>query len=219
MEVLSECLGEGDLVVPGSSGQSSELTCQAFRMKPGQRLINSQGLGPMGFGVPAALGACVGSGARRTLCIDGDGGFHMNVQELEVIRRLNLPVKFFVLDNEGYGSIRSSQRAYFQGHLVASDAGSGLTLPSTLRVAEAYGIRTARLESHEGIRDKVAALLARPGPLVCEVKLDPDQPTIPRVTSYEKPDGTMATHPMEDMFPLLDREEFRANMYVPEVEG
>jgi acetolactate synthase I/II/III large subunit len=219
MEVLSECLGEGDLVVPGSSGQSSELTCQAFRMKPGQRLINSQGLGPMGFGVPAALGACVGSGARRTLCIDGDGGFHMNVQEFEVIRRLDLPVKFFVLDNQGYGSIRNSQRAYFQGRLVASDAGSGLTLPSTLRVAEAYGIRTARLESHEHIRDKVAALLASPGPLVCEVKLDPDQPTIPRVTSYQKPDGTMATHPMEDMFPLLDRQEFRANMYVPEVEG
>lgn len=218
MQVLSECLGEGDLLVPGSSGQSSELTCQAFRMKPGQRLINSQGLGPMGFGVPAALGACVGSGARRTVCIDGDGGFQMNIQELEVIRRLGLPVKFFVLDNQGYGSIRNSQRAYFQGNLVASDASSGLTLPQTLKVAEAYGIATARLESHAGIREKVAALLAEPGPLVCEVKLSPDQPTLPRVTSYRRPDGAMATRPMEDMFPQLDREEFRANLYVPEAD-
>jgi acetolactate synthase-1/2/3 large subunit len=187
-------------------------------MKPGQRLINSQGLGPMGFGVPAALGACVGSGARRTVCIDGDGGFQMNIQELEVIRRLGLPVKFFVLDNQGYGSIRNSQRAYFQGNLVASDASSGLTLPQTLKVAEAYGIATARLESHAGIREKVAALLAEPGPLVCEVKLSPDQPTLPRVTSYRRPDGAMATRPMEDMFPQLDREEFRANLYVPEAD-
>jgi acetolactate synthase-1/2/3 large subunit len=219
MEVLSECLGDGNLLVPGSSGQSSELTCQAFRMKPGLRMLNSQGLGPMGFGIPAALGACVASGGRHTVCIDGDGGFHMNIQELEVIRRLGLPVKFFVLDNQGYGSIRNSQRAYFQGRLVASDASSGLTLPCTLDVAKAYGMPTARLESHDRIREQVAELLAQPGPLVCEVKLNPDQPTLPRVTSYQKSDGSMATKPMEDMFPLLDREEFRANMFIPEAEG
>jgi len=219
MEVLSECLGEGDLLVPGSSGQSSELTCQAFRMGRGLRMLNSQGLGPMGFGIPAALGACVASGGARTVCIDGDGGFHMNIQELEVIRRLDLPVKFFVLDNQGYGSIRNSQRAYFQGRLVASDATSGLTLPNTLAVAQAYGMATARLESHDGIREKVAQLLAQPGPMVCEVKLDPDQATLPRVTSYQRADGAMATKPMEDMFPLLPREEFRANLYLPEVEG
>ena len=76
---------------------------------------------------------------------------------------------------------------------------------------------TARLESHEGIRERVAELLAQPGPLVCEVKLNPDQPTLPRVTSYQKPDGSMATMPMEDMFPVLDREEFRANLFIPEV--
>lgn len=216
MEVLAECLEAGDLLVPGSSGQSSELTCQAFPMKKGLRLLNSQGLGPMGFGIPAALGACVGSGGKRTVCIDGDGGFHMNIQELEVIRRLGLPVKFFVLDNQGYGSIRSSQRAYFQGRLVASDATSGLTLPPTLEVAQAYGIPTARLESHEGLREQIAKLLAAPGPLVCEVKLSPDQPTLPRVTSYQKADGSMATRPMEDMYPLLDREEFRGNLYIPE---
>lgn len=219
MEVLSECLGHEDLLVPGSSGQSSELTCQAFRLKPGLRMLNSQGLGPMGFGIPAALGACVASGGRRTICIDGDGGFQMNIQELEVIRRLGLPVKFFVLDNQGYGSIRNSQRAYFQGHLVASDATSGLTLPRTLAVSEAYGIPTARLDSHDRIRERVTELLNQPGPLVCEVRLNPDQPTLPRVTSYQKPDGTMATKPMEDMFPLLDRDEFRANLFIPEAEG
>lgn len=219
MEVLSEVLGEGDLLVPGSSGQSSELTCQAIRVRKGLRMLNSQGLGPMGFGIPAALGACVASGGRRTVCVDGDGGFQMNIQELEVIRRLDLPITFFVLDNQGYGSIRGSQRAYFQGRLVASDPGSGLTLPDPLAVAQAYGLPTARLEGHEGIRAKVAELLAQPGPRVCRVKLDPDQPTLPRVTSYQRPDGTMATRPMEDMFPLLDREELRSNLFIPEAEA
>jgi acetolactate synthase-1/2/3 large subunit len=152
----------------------------------------------------------VASGGRRTICLDGDGGFQMNAQELEVIHRLNLPIKIFVLDNQGYGSIRNSQRAYFEGRLVASDLGSGLSLPDSLAIARAYGIPGARLESHEGLRERIAELLAAPGPLVCSVKLDPNQPTLPRVTSYQKADGSMATRPMEDMFPLLDREELRA---------
>ena len=215
MEVLSDLLRSGDLIVPGSSGQSSELTFQALRLPEGVRMLNSQGLGPMGFGVPAALGACVASGGRRTICVDGDGGFHMNLQELEVIRRLELPVKFLVLDNQGYGSIRNSQRTYFQGHLVASDASSGLTLPDTLAVAHGYGLPTARLEGHEGLRSRLRELLEAPGPLVCEVRLDPDQPTLPRAVSSQRPDGSMATRPMEDLFPLLDRAELAANMLVP----
>jgi len=215
IEVLSDMLGDGDVLAPGSSGQSSELTCQALRVRRGLRMLNSQGLGPMGFGVPAALGACIASGGKRTVCVDGDGGFHMNLQELEVIRRLNLPITFFVLDNQGYGSIRSSQRSHFSGRLVASDASSGLTLPDTLAVARGYGLDTAVLDSHEGIRERMAELLHRSGPQVCVVKLDPDQPTLPRVTSYMKPDGQMATRPMEDMFPYLERETLQAEMQVP----
>jgi acetolactate synthase I/II/III large subunit len=219
VETLAGLLGEGDLLVPGSSGQCSEITCQAWPVKPGLRMLNSQGLGAMGFGPPAALGACIASGGRRTVCIDGDGGFQMNVQELEVIRRLDLPIKIFVLDNQGYGSIRNSQRNYFQGRLVASDATSGLTLPDPLAVAQAYGIATARLDSHDRLRESAAALLAQPGPLVCAVQLDPDQPTLPRVTSHRRADGSMASRPMEDMFPLLDREAFLANLFIPPVEG
>jgi len=215
IEAMSAILGEGDLLVPGSSGQCSELTHQAWKIRRGLRMLNSQGLGPMGFGVPAALGACVASGGQRTVCLDGDGGFHMNVQELEVIRRLQLPIKFFVFDNAGYGSIRNSQRAYFQGRLVASDASSGLTLPDTLAVAKGYGIPTAHLENHQDLRAHLASLLSAPGPLVCTVKLDPDQPTQPRAVSYQRPDGSMATRPMEDLFPLLDREELARNMISP----
>lgn len=215
VEAISQCLRTGDLVVPGSSGACSELTCQAIRLPAGVRMLNSQGLGPMGFGIPAAIGACIASGGRRTICLDGDGGFQMNIQELEVVRRLQLPITFFVLDNQGYGSIRNSQRGYFQGRYVASDRSSGLTLPDAGRVAEAYGIPSARLEHQDNIVAKIGELLDRPGPLVCVVTIPTDQPTQPRAVSYQRPDGSMATRPMEDLFPLLNREELAANMVVP----
>ena len=218
VEALASLVGEGDLLVPGSSGQCSEITYQAWPVRKGLRMLNSQGLGAMGFGPPAALGACVASGGRRTICLDGDGGFPMNAQELEVIRRLDLPIKIFVLDNQGYGSIRNSQRGYFQGHYVASDPASGLTLPDITTLAAAYGIPTATLEDYRDLELKLPALLLAPGPLVCAVRLNPDQPTLPRAVSYQRPDGSMATRPMEDLFPLLDREEFRANLSIPPVE-
>jgi len=218
VEALAGLVGEGDLLVPGSSGQCSEITCQAWPVRKGLRMLNSQGLGAMGFGPPAALGACVASGGRRTICIDGDGGFQMNAQELEVIRRLNLPIKIFVLDNQGYGSIRNSQRGYFQGRYVASGPASGLTLPDITTLAGAYGIATATLKDHRDLEHKLPALLSAPGPLVCAVRLNPDQPTLPRAVSYQRPDGSMATRPMEDLFPLLDREELLANLSIPPAE-
>lgn len=204
VEALAALLEAGDVIAPGSSGQCSEVTCQAWPLKAGVRFVNSQGLGAMGFGVPGALGACIASGGHRTICLDGDGGFQMNIQELEVIHRLNLPIKLFVLDNRGYGSIRGSQRNYFQGRLVASDAASGLTLPDSLKIAEAYGIPGANLEDHADLKAKLKALLDAPGPLICRVNMNPDQPTQPRVTSYRKEDGSMASKPMEDMWPTVD---------------
>jgi acetolactate synthase-1/2/3 large subunit len=217
VDALSNLLGEGDLLVPGSSGACSEITHQAWRVRPGLRILNSQGLGPMGFGPPAALGACVASGGKRTVCLDGDGGFQMNLQELETIRRLDLPIKFFVLDNQGYGSIRSSQNAHFGGRLVASDASSGLTLPDTEAVARGYGVRTARLDDNQELAGpRLRELLDAPGPLVCVVRISPEQATAPRAVSFQRADGSMATKPMEDLFPFLDREEFRSNMSSPE---
>ena len=165
-----------------------------------------------------AIGACLASGGRRTVCIEGDGGFAMNVQELEVVRRLGLPIKFFVLDNGGYGSIRQTQTTYFGGRFVASDPGSGLTLPGYQRVAAAFGIESCVLRDHEGIRDRVQRILDRDGPMVCVVKVSPSQRTEPRLVSGQRKDGSMYSKPLEDLWPFLDREEFRANMIVPPVE-
>jgi len=203
IDVLSEAMAAGDLIVPGSSGQCSEITMQAFRIKKGQRMLNSEGLGPMGFGIAAPIGACLASGGKRTVSIDGDGGFIMNVQELETLRRLSLPVKIFVLNNNGYGSIRSSQRNYFGGHYVASDPASGVTLPQWKAVVESYGLPFFRADSHDNIRNVVAEVLASQGPAVCEVMIAPDQATMPRVTSKQLSDGRLVTAPMEEMWPYL----------------
>ena len=217
-EMLAEESSEGDLVVPGSSGAAIDTFWMAFRNKRGQRVFSTGGLGAMGFGIPAAIGACLAGGRRRTLTVDGDGGFQMNIQELATVARLGLPIKFFILNNQGYGSIRSMQRNHFNGHLVACDSSSGLVLPNTLRVAKAYGISTSRISNQDGLRERVREVLEHPGPMVCEVMLDPDQVVAPRVSSVVRPDGSMASRPLEDMWPFLDREEFEANMLIPVLE-
>jgi acetolactate synthase-1/2/3 large subunit len=152
IDVLSDELSCEDLLIPGSSGACSERTMQAFRSKSGLRIFNSQGLGSMGFGVPAAIGGCIASGRRRTISIEGDGGFIMNIQELETVKRLNLPIKFFVLNNGGYVSIQTTQRNYFNGHYVGSSAASGVTLPDIQSVAKSFGLTAACLKNHDDIR-------------------------------------------------------------------
>jgi acetolactate synthase-1/2/3 large subunit len=218
VDVLSEEMSEEDVLVPGSSGACSEITMQAFRVKSGMRIFNTEGLGSMGFGIAAAIGGCVASGGKRTVCIDGDGGFVMNIQELETVKRLNLPIKFFVLNNNGYASIRNTQNNYFQGRLVASDPSSGLTLPDPLKVAEAFGIATAKIANHSNIRQQVRDVLELHEAVVCEVTISPNQFTAPRITSMQRADGTMVSKPLEDMWPFLDREEFLANMMVTPLE-
>lgn len=214
IEVLGELMSPHDLLVPGSSGQCSEITMQAFKVKNGQRIFNSEGLGPMGFGIAAPIGACIASGGRRTVSVDGDGGVIMNIQELETLRRLGLPVKIFILNNNGYGSIRNSQRNYFGGYYVASDPSSGLTLPDWRAVAESYRMPFLRIENHAQLRETVAAALGTEGPAVCEVMIPPDQATMPRVTSQQRADASIASVPMEDMAPFLDRNEFNSNMLI-----
>jgi acetolactate synthase-1/2/3 large subunit len=218
LDALSEALTPEDVVVPGSSGACSEATMQTLRVKRGVRVFNSQGLGPMGFGLPATIGGCLAMGRRRTLSVDGDGGFIMNVQELETLRRLGLPVKIFVLCNDGYASIRASQTRYFEGRFVASDSSSGLTLPSMGKLATAFGLRTLSIEQPAQVRERVAEALEGNDPVIVEVKVPATQETRPRLVSRMREDGSMRSLPLEDLYPFLDRDEFRANMIVPPID-
>jgi acetolactate synthase-1/2/3 large subunit len=214
MGVLSELLSEDDLIVPGSAGSCSDILMQAFKVKAGQRVLNAPGLGAMGTGIPGSIGACLASGCRRTICINGDGGFFLNIQELEVAKRLNLPIKYFVLNNNGYGSIVLSQSAHFK-KLVAANPDSGFTLPDVKTVAEAFGIKTMQISKNDQLRNVIKDVVKTAGPVVCEVMVNPQEKTIPRVTSKITPDGNIVSNPMEDMSPLLGREELKENMIIP----
>lgn len=215
VDLLSKVLNKDDVIVPGSSGSCSEITMQSFKVKQGQRIFNSPGLGSMGFGLPASIGACIASGKRRTICLVGDGGLQHNIQELELLKRYKLPIKIFVLNNNAYASIRSTHQKFFNGRLVGCDPSSGLTLPDTLKIAESYGLKTFKISNHNKLEERIKAVLNYRGPAICEVMVNPGLLTQPKVSSEARPDGKMASKPMEDLWPFLDREEFKANMIIP----
>jgi len=216
-EVLCDELESADMLIPGSSGASIDTFWLSAKLKKGQRAVATGGLGAMGYGLPAAIGGCIGSGGRRTICIDGDGGFMLNVQELEVARRLDLPIKFFVLNNNGYASIRASQNGYFK-EVIGCDSSSGLTLPDIAKVAQAFGLPSFRIDDQRELRGCIREVLDLDGPAICEVMVQPDQTIGPRVSSRLGKDGSMISTPLEDLFPFLAREEFLSNMLVPVLE-
>ncbi len=216
-ELSEQCTPE-DVLAPGSSGACSDIFLQCFRLKKGQRVVNSPSLGAMGTGLPGSIGTCLASGKRRTICVNGDGGFQLNIQELETVRRLSLPIKYFILCNGTYASIMGAQRNHFKGRLVGSDPSSHLTLPDVMKVAEAYGIKAMEIKDHKSLCAGVSAVLAFEGPVVCAVRVSSDQPTVPRATASMRVDGTIVSLPMEDMAPRLPRSEFLANMIVPALE-
>jgi acetolactate synthase-1/2/3 large subunit len=147
------------------------------------------------------------------IAVDGDGGFQLNIQELATVARLRLPIKFFIINNDGYASIRASQRNYF-GQWMACDSRTGLQLPDTCKVAEAYGIPACRVSDPQEIVGVIRRALQSTGPTLVEVMVPPDQPIGPRISSVARPDGSMVSRPLEDLWPFLDRDEFRSNMIV-----
>jgi acetolactate synthase-1/2/3 large subunit len=214
VEKLSEMMSPDDLLVPGSSGACSDICLQSFKVKKGQRVLNSPGIGAMGFGIPQTIGACIASGGKRTVNVNGDGGFQMNIQELETVRRLGLPIKYFILNNQGYASMRITHRNYFQGRLVASDASSGLTLPNTRKIADAYGIPNNRISFNAELLERIQESFATSGPFITEVMIDPEEVTAPKVKSFIGVDGKIVSKPQEDLAPFLDRKEFLENMVI-----
>lgn len=210
-DAISNLLEPDDVLVPCSSGLGIEVFQLALRLHTGQRVISTTALGGMGFGPPSAIGACIGADERRTICIDGDGGLQLNVQELETIRRLQLPIKMFILNNDGYASIRSSQNRWF-GRVVGADEKSGMTLPALKALASAYGLPYVRINPELNLVDQLIQVLSGPGPVLCEVPSPPDEPREPVQTSVAKPDGGMKSRPLEDLAPLLTRDELAANL-------
>jgi acetolactate synthase-1/2/3 large subunit len=210
---LSKILKNDDIFVATSSGSALDVTMQIFEVKKGQRIFTTKGLASMGFDIPACIGACLASGKRRTICVTGDGGFQMNIQELETLRRLRLPVKIFVVDNNGYAMIRNSHVGAFNGKLTACTPESGLTLPDVLKQAAVYDIASAVIENYNDM-DNLETLIQGSEPFICKVKADIAQPLIPRQSSFRNKMGQMESLPIEEMKPFLPEEEMDKIMLI-----
>ncbi len=203
-----------DAVVVAGNGTACVALFQAGKVKKGQRFFWNSGCASMGYDLPAAIGACFAAGGRDVVCLAGDGSLQMNIQEFQTIVHHQLPLKLFVLSNNGYISIRQTNQAFFGGRLTGCDSSSGVSFPDITRVAAAYGLPVAVIDSHDHLDEKLAAVLATPGPIVCDIRLQHDYIFEPKLSSEKLPDGRMVSKPLEDLFPFLDREEFRSNMIV-----
>ena len=212
VEELCKQLDENDVIVPESSGGAGEITYQALKVKKGQKIKNAAGLGSMGFGLPYALGACIANDKKRTILINGDGAFQLNIQELATIVQQNLPIKIFIWNNSGYASIMGTQRNFFKGNYVASNNESKLYLPDIVAVAKAYGLKTFKLNAVSEIEETIKNVLNTEGTVLCEVKVSPTQITSPRVQAMKLPNGNMISKPLEDMWPYLPEDEVKGNM-------
>ncbi len=213
-EVLGTEVKPEDRLVVGNSGSGIEIYLLACPTLHSQRLYHTAGLGSMGYAIPMAIAVSIANPGREVIAVDGDGGFMFNIQELETISRLQLPIKFFVLNNDGYSSIRASQTAYFKQPTIGADRNTGLTIPDLSAVGQAFKLGTYVIKDQTDLRAEVRKVLDMSGPVLCDVNVLPDEVRAPRLQSYQKPDGSFVSKPLEDLFPFLPREEFLANMIV-----
>jgi acetolactate synthase-1/2/3 large subunit len=210
--VLFQLLDEDDVIVCGDA-TACIVTFQSSVIRQHMRMFSNSGSASMGYDLPAAIGAAVARGGKRVICLAGDGSLQMNIQELQTLRHLGLPVKLFVLNNGGYLSIKQTQNAFF-GQAVGSGPESGVSFPDFRAVASAYGLPASRVEEPD-FRARIEEVLAATGPFVCEVMIDGKQGFEPKLSSRRLPDGRMISASLEDMAPFLDREELQSNMINP----
>ena len=207
VESQSKQMNAGDVYCGGRAGTCVDTIIHAFQVKKGQRVIATKGLSSMGYGLPAAIGAAIAYPGKKIVINNGDGGFVMNIQELAVVKHLNLPIKIFILDNHGYATIVATQTNVFKGHFVGCQYDSNLALGDIKAVAEAYGIKTFSITKNSEIDSVVSDVLAYDGPVLCDVNVSIRQLIQPRQASFKNEKGQMQSRPLEDMRPFLEKEE------------
>lgn len=211
-EMFSQ-MNERDILTLGN-GSACVMTFQGAKIKQGQRMFTNSGCAAMGYGMPAAIGAAMARATdERVICIDGDGSLMMNLQELETIAFNHLNVKLFILNNDGYHSIRQTQRNLFNGRLVGLDRTSGVGFPDFGKLADAFDFAYFEASQEKDLADTIERSLNAIGPVMCNVIVDPDQNFVPKLSSKVLPDGRIISPSMDDMFPFLPREEYESNRY------
>ncbi|MCR5056565.1 MAG: thiamine pyrophosphate-binding protein [Clostridia bacterium] len=216
---LSSRLPENSLTAV-SNGACCVVGNQAYVIQKGSRMANNSAIASMGYGLPAAIGTCVGGGRKNTICLEGDGSIMMNLQELQTIITNNLPIKIFLINNNGYHSIRITQTNIFGHHTkvgIGPESGD-LSFPEFKKIAEAFGYRYFSCSSNAEMKKVVDEVLALDGPVFCEVFTDTVQVWEPKSSAKKLPDGSLVSPPLEDLAPFLPREELKKQMFIPLVD-
>ena len=212
---LTNLLNSDDCLVV-SAGTSRVVGSQASVIKEGMRFIANPSCASMGYDLPPAIGVCIARENKRTILCTGDGGFQMNIQELQTIIHNKLPIKIFIMNNQGYHSIRMTQNTYFGKPLVGIGEESGdLSFPDLAKLIPAYGMPFLRCSTNKDVEKAIKWALRQEGPCLCEMMLSTTQITEPKASSKKMPDGKMVSAPLEDLAPFLSEEELKKNMYIP----
>lgn len=215
MDALSDAIPADTTISTGSSGLAIEAFYTVFRNKTGQRVFLTSGLGAMGYGLPAAIGACFAGDRKPLVAVESDGSLQLNIQELATLRAFNLPICLIVMNNNGYASIRNTQRNYFNSRFVGTGPEAGLLLPDLEKVAATYDLPFLRISDAAELKHKLQLALSMPRPLLVDVQLISDEALAPKVSALPQPDGSMRSMPLEDMTPLLPLETLQAEMIIP----
>lgn len=207
---LSELTPENAMITV-DTGSCFHVACQTWKIKKGQKFLTTGGISSMGYWC-AGIGACMANNSKTTIVITGDGSLQMNIQEFATIKSNNLPIKVFILNNNGYLLIRQTQHNFMEDRFVGESPATGVWCPDSLKIAEAYEIKGIRIDSVEDIDKKIVEVMNYNGPVICEIMTSEWQLLIPRVASDKLADGTLVSREYSDMFPYLDKEEYKKNM-------
>lgn len=216
---MSSRLPEGSLTAV-SNGACCVVGHQTHVIKKGTRVANNSAIASMGYGLPAAIGTCIGGGRKETICLEGDGSMMMNLQELQTVLTNNLPIKIFLINNSGYHSIRITQSNLFSHHCkvgIGEESGD-LSFPEYEKIAKAFGYRYYSAHSNAQMKTVVDEVLAQEGPVFCEIFTDTAQVWEPKSSTKRLADGTLVSPPLEDLAPFLPREELEKQMFIPMIE-
>jgi acetolactate synthase-1/2/3 large subunit len=217
IEALFKELAEDDVIVTGN-GSACVVSFQTADLKRGQRLWTNSGCATMGYDLPASIGISAARPGKRVICVAGDGSIMMNIQEMQTIAGYGLPVKVFLLNNNGYVSIFQTHRNFFNGVEVGGGPKSNVTFPEFRKVAEAFGFTYSRAQRHDELGAAIRSALAAEGPTMCEIFIDEAVPFAPKLGAKQHPDGRITSPPLEDLSPFLPREVLRENMRIDLVE-
>jgi acetolactate synthase-1/2/3 large subunit len=212
IEELTKALDNKAVVVAGN-GTACVVLFQAGTVKKGQRIFWNSGCAAMGYGLPASIGATLAVN-REVVCLTGDGSIQMNLQELQTVKHYKLPIKIFVLNNQGYRSIEQTQKSFFKGNFIGCNKDSGVSFPDNSKLADLYDLKYYRIDSTSRMKRVIKEVLSNSKAVLCEVVLDKNYVFAPKLSSRKQPDGRIISSPLEDLSPFLPRDELEENMRI-----